>query len=103
MAETSEVVYSSPERPKRVLICPPAPQRRTNKNNRRPSFFEARKLEFDDLEYLIKIKTQMVRNSLENNIRVTFNHTKEFSEIVIATIGCKCERIDDNKCVYYNN
>ena len=102
MAETSKVICSSPVRPKRVLVCPPAPIRKTNQN-RRPSFFEPSKLDFDnDDENILRIKTQMVRNSLKSTIRITFHHTKEFSDKIITEIGCSCERIDDNTCVYYN-
>lgn len=91
--------YITPPRPKRDLVCPPAPKRSVSGKNRRPSFFEPVVL-FPEFSNEIKSKIEMVRCFLSYFPSGTFKHTSDISDAVITELSCRCERISLDKCVY---
>ena len=92
--------FQTPIRPPRILECPPAPRHL----KRRPSFFEnfqllPKTLVLDDID-LDEVKIRMVKNYLEGFPSGTFRHNQELSKKIVETLKCKCERIDDDNCIY---
>jgi len=94
--------FKTPTRIRPPLECPPAPRRST----RRPSFFEGFTIQtkiplLDDVN-LDEVKIRMVKNYLKEFPNGKFRHNEELSKKVVETLKCKCERIDDETCIYSN-